>query len=192
MVMDALRAEGPRKAVHLATVCIPLAVWFLPERLWRWPLVALTVLVLAIDLLRLGDPRVRRFFGSLVGPALRRHEHNELLGSSYLAIGCLLAALVYPRPVAVAALGYLILGDGLAGLVGRTLGRHTLAFGKSWEGTVACFAASLIVGLLVLGDPRVAVLGALVATVVELLPLPLDDNLAIPLLCGTVLWWALL
>ena len=186
------RAEGPRKSLHLATVLIPLAVWFLPPALWRWPLVAVTVFVLALDFLRLGAPRIGRYVRALAGEALRRHERKELMGSSYLALGCLLAAFLFPRPVAVAAMGYLILGDGLAGLVGRTLGRRPLAFGKSVEGTLAGLVANLLVGALTVQELPAVLLGAGVASAVELLPLPLDDNLAIPLVSGTILWWALL
>jgi len=186
------RAEGLRKGLHLTTVLIPLAVWFLPPALWRWPLVALTLAVLALDFLRLGHPRIGRFVRGFAGQALRRHEHAELAGSSYLALGCLLAAMLFPRPVAVAAMGYLILGDGLAGLIGRTLGRRRLAFGKSVEGTLAGLVANLVVGLLVLPAWPLALLGAVLASLIELLPLPLDDNLAIPLISGTLLWWALL
>jgi len=186
------RAEGLRKGLHLATVLIPLAVWFLPPAHWRWPLVAVALTALALDFLRLGHPRVGRFVRGLAGQALRRHEHAELAGSSYLALGCLLAAFLFPRPVAVAAMGYLILGDGLAGLVGRTLGRRRLAFGKSVEGTLAGLGANLLVGLLVLPAWPLALLGAVAASAIELLPLPLDDNLAIPLISGTLLWWALL
>jgi dolichol kinase len=189
---DRQRAEGLRKSLHLAAVFIPLAVWFLPAALWRWPLVALTVAVLAFDFLRLGHPGVGRFVRAMAGAALRRHEREELAGSSYLALGCLLAALLFPRPVAVAAMGYLILGDGLAGLIGRAVGRVPLAFGKSLEGTLAGFAANLLVGLLAFRQLPPALLGAAVASAVEFLPLPLDDNLAIPLISGTVLWWALL
>lgn len=186
------RAEGARKALHLATVFIPLAVWFLDERVWRWPLMLLTVAVLILDFARLGSPRFGRFFRSLVGPALRRHEERELLGSSYLALSVLLSAYLFPRPIAVAAMGYLILGDGLAGLVGRNWGRIPLAFGKTLEGTLACLAANLLVGVLVLPTIEATLLGAALATAVEFLPLPVDDNLAIPIITGTLLWWAVL
>jgi dolichol kinase len=186
------RAEGLRKSLHLATVLIPLAVWYLPPASWRWPLVALALVVLAFDFLRLGHPGFGRYVRAMAGAALRRHEREDLAGSSYLVLGCLVAAFVFPRPVAVAAMGYLILGDGLAGLVGRNLGRVPLAFGKSLEGTLAGLAANLLVGALTLPGLPAVLLGAAVASTVELLPLPLDDNLAIPLISGTILWWTLL
>ena len=186
------KAELARKAIHLTTVFIPVGVWFLPVEIWRWPLILLTVAVLIVDFARLGHHPFARFFRSLVGPALRHHEERELLGSTYLALSCLLAAILFPKPIAVAAMGYLILGDGLAGLVGRSWGRVPLAFRKTLEGTVTCLLANLLVGILVLRDPQALLLGAAVATAVEFFPLPVDDNLAIPLVSGTVLWWAMI
>ncbi len=188
---DSKRTELLRKAIHLSTVFIPLVVWFLPERHWRW-LVLITLAVLVMDFARLGSRRFGRFFRSLLGPALRHHEERELLGSSYLAISCTVAAFLFPREIAVAAMGYLILGDGLAGLVGRSWGRIHLAFGKTLEGTLACLIANLGVGWLVLQDLPAVLLGAAVGTLVEFIPLPMDDNLAIPILAGTVLWWSML
>jgi dolichol kinase len=185
------RAEAVRKTIHLMTIFIPVMVWFLPERHWRW-LLLLTLAVLIMDFARLGSHRFGRFFRSLLGPSLRHHEERELLGSSYLAISCTVAAFLFPREIAVASMGYLILGDGLAGLVGRSWGRVPLAFGKTLEGTLACLIANLGVGWLVLQDFPAVILGAAVGTLVEFIPLPVDDNLAIPILAGTVLWWSML
>ncbi len=182
------KTEWARKALHLTTVFIPLAVWFLPPGLWRWPLVALALAVLVLDLARLGDPRFGTFFRQMLGPYLRQHEDRELLGSTYLALACLLSAFLFPKPVAVAVMGYLILGDGLAGLVGRSWGHLSLAFGKTVEGTLAGFAANLLVGVMIFRELGPALLGAGVASLAELLPLPLDDNFAIPIVSGTVLW----
>lgn len=187
-----LRGEWYRKGLHLAMMIIPLGVWFWPPAIWRWIFLLLTAAVLVLDFARLGDHRFGRFFRALVGPSLREHEERELLGSSYLALGCILAAFVYPKPVAVAAMGYIILGDGLAGLVGRNWGRVPLAFGKTLEGTLACLLACLLVGALVFRESAPTLLGAALATAIELLPLPVDDNLAIPVVTGAVLWWALI
>jgi dolichol kinase len=34
----------------------------------------------------------------------------------------------------------------------------------------------------------IALFGAVIASIIELLPMPLDDNLAIPIFCGGILW----
>ena len=182
------KAEVIRKSIHMATAFIPLAVWYLPPAIWRWPLIGLTLAILFMDLWRLGDPRFGLFFSQMLGPYLRRHEEKELLGSTYLAISCLLSALLFPKPIAVAVMGYLILGDGIAGLIGKNWGRHGLAFRKTIEGTSAGFLANLLVGVLVFGEAGPVLIGALVASLVELMPLPLDDNFAIPIVAGLVLW----
>ena len=177
--------------MHGAAVVIPLAVWLAPRWFWTALLPLATLVVVAADLVRLGHPRLRRFFREMLGASLRSHEQGELTGASWMMVACTLAAFLLPRDLAVAVMLYLIVGDGLAGFVGKSWGRHALLFGKSWEGTLAGLAANLAVGLLVFRDPAPALLGAGVASLVELLPLPLDDNLAIPLLSGLVLWGAL-
>ncbi len=180
-----------RKGVHGSAIIIPLGVWFLDPIIWRPLLYVGAALMLVIDLIRLGDPRIKEYVRLMIGPALRRHEDKELTGASYMAIACLIVAELFPLDVAVASMGYLIVGDGVAGLVGKTWGRHKFAFGKSWEGTASCFLANLVVGLLIFRRPEPALLGAFLGTVVELLPMPLDDNLAIPLLAGGILWAAI-
>ena len=185
------RSEFLRKSLHGLAIVIPLMVWFLPDRIWQVLLPLGTVGVLALDLARLGHPRLRQYFQRMVGPSLRRHERSELTGASYMSLACTIVAFLLPREIAVASMAYLILGDGLAGFVGESWGKRRLAFGKSWEGTLAGLAANLIAGWIVFREPAPTLLVAGVASIVELLPLPLDDNLAIPLLSGLLLWGAL-
>ena len=182
-----LRAELIRKSVHLATIFIPLTVWFMPRSFWKWPLILCTLLVLAVELLRFGHPGFGALFRRILGPYMRRHEKRELMGSTYLAAACLMSAFVFPREIAVAAMCYLILGDGLAGLVGSGCGRIKVGFGKTLEGTLSGFAINLLVGLIVFRASEPALLGAATASIVEYLPIPLDDNLAIPLVSGLIL-----
>jgi len=118
---------------------------------------------------------------------IREHESFNLLGSTYLLIAALLAVEIFPRPVAAAALGFTVLGDGMAALVGKAWGRHRF-FNKTLEGGVggllACLAwAAYLSGMGVL-PWGVTIAGALIASLVELLPIPLDDNLGITLASG--------
>ena len=78
----------------------------------------------------------------------------------------------------------LIIGDTMAAFVGTMWGR-TKIWGKSFEGSLAFFFSSCaILALLGRVGMQVAVVGALVATVVELLPLSINDNLTIPISSG--------
>ena len=86
--------------------------------------------------------------------------------------------------MAVLALSFLILGDTAAAIVGKSVGRVRI-FGKTLEGSLACFAVCYGLTAIMPGIPfPVGLIGAAVATVFELLPIPLDDNFRIPLSAG--------
>jgi dolichol kinase len=186
-------SEARRKAIHLASIVLPLDLlfafspWPHTVREWRWLLLAVALTVLVVDVVRVNDHRVRHFFRTVLGGILRDHEQGSLLGSTYLAIAALLAVEIFPRPVAAAALGFTVLGDGLAAMVGRGWGR-TRIFGKSLEGALGGLAGCLVWVAVVAGTGHlpwhVAIAGALIASLVEVLPIPLDDNLGITLISG--------
>jgi dolichol kinase len=65
--------------------------------------------------------------------------------------------------------------------------RKFLRNNKTLEGSLACFISCLIFGLWWLGNPWLALLGALTATAAELGNIALDDNIKIPLASGIVM-----
>ena len=182
-----LAAELKRKAIHLASLVIPLGYFASPASWYVWwerALLASVILSLAIEVFRLNHPRTRHVFRHYFGELLRNHEEATLLGSTYLLIACLLSIHLFPKPVAVLALSFLILGDTAAAIVGKSVGRVRI-FGKTLEGSLACFAVCYGLTAIMPGIPfPVGLIGAAVATVFELLPIPLDDNFRIPLSAG--------
>jgi len=186
-------AEAGRKAFHLGFIVLPLQLLYLwlpwPESRahWRLLLIAAVVVAVAVDLVRIHDYRVKRLFREFFGGMIREHEQFELLGSTYLLLASLLAIELFPRPMAAAAIGFTVLGDGLAAVVGRAYGRPRF-FGKSLEGSLAGLAACLGWAAFLAASGHlpwdVVVAGALVASLVEILPIPLDDNLGITLFAG--------
>ena len=141
----------------------------------------------SLDLARIHGHRFGAFFRRFFGEMIRRHEQTQLLGSTYLLLASLLAMDLFPRPIAAAAVGFTVLGDGVAAIVGRAYGR-TRFFGKSLEGAIGGLAACLLwAGYLVwlgLLPWPLGLAGALVASLAEILPIPLDDNLGITLFSG--------
>ncbi len=180
-------AELGRKAIHLTALVIPLGGYFSPLELTRWILFSVTVVALMAEYLRLSHQGVASVFERIFGSMLKHRERRFLTGSSYLLVSATACFFLFPRIIAVAALSFLILGDTAAALVGRRWGRKNL-FGKSLAGSLACLLACLLVGLLLPGLPRqTGVIGALGATLFELLPLRLDDNLIVPLASGLLM-----
>ena len=181
-------SEIKRKSIHLASLAIPIGYYLTPDswmRIWERALLASVILSLAIEVFRLNHPRTRHVFRHFFGELLRNHEEASLLGSTYLLIACLLTIHLFPKPVAVLALMFLILGDTVAAIVGKWIGRVRLIGGKTLEGSIACFLVCFGLTLLMPGvPPLVGLVGALTATIFELLPIPLDDNFRIPLSAG--------
>ena len=185
--------EAQRKIVHLAFILLPLELlhqwlpWPRGRGEWRAVLVTLVVVAIALDLVRLHDHRVKRFFRAFFGEMIREHEQFNLLGSTYLLLASLLAIELFARPMAAAAIGFTVLGDGIAAIVGRAYGR-TRFFSKSLEGAAAGLMGCLAWAAYLASSGHlpwtVAIVGALVASLVELLPIPLDDNLGITLFAG--------
>ena len=189
-------SEAQRKAIHIASIVLPLAIlyewppWPRGRAEWRWLLIALTLLAIAIDLVRIHERRARRFFRQFFGELIREHERWSLLGSTYLLIAALLAIEIFPLPVAAAALGFTVLGDSLAALVGKGWGKRRF-FDKTLEGAAAGLVGSLLWAAFLVAAGhlpwQIAVTGALAASLIEILPIPLDDNLGVTLFSGYVM-----
>lgn len=187
--LPGLRREAWRKAIHVASIALPLAVWWLPR---GWALALLfgaAGTALLVEVLRARVRPLRRLFLRRTRPLLRPRERRGLTGATYMAVAYALALLLFPMPIAVLAMLYNGLGDAAAALVGRRWGRHRVRSGKSWEGTGAAAAVNLAAGLLVPGiGPLAAAGGALAAALLELADPPPDDNPWVTLGGGAVVW----
>lgn len=185
-----LRPELQRKSFHLAMIVVPVWVYLMPPTPALLGLIIASFITVAVDLLRLSDHRLRRFFLRLFRSLIRPHEEEHLLGSTHYMIAALLSVIVFDHEVAIAALAFLVLGDAAAAIVGKRFGKP-LYWGKSPHGSIACFAICLAVGIPLLGSTPVALIGATAATVAEALPSPLDDNMRVPIFSGIAMQLAL-
>lgn len=180
---SSLRRELQRKSLHVGMIIVPVWVYLMPHTTALLGLILATFATVAIDLLRLSDHRLRRFFLRLFRSVIRPHEEEHLLGSTHYMIAALLSVVVFDHEIAIAALAFLVLGDAAAAIIGKRFGTPRF-WGKSPEGSFACFVVCLMVGWPVLGSPWLALVGAVTATVAEAMPSPLDDNMRVPIFGG--------
>jgi dolichol kinase len=181
------RTEILRKSIHFLIGLSPLLAAL------NYPVTVALLLAgvlgyIRMESLRLAGIRVP-LVSSLTGMASRDRDRGRfVLGPVTLALGALLALLMYDAPAASIAIYALAFGDGFASLIGKLFGRLRPAFlrGKSLEGCAACFCAALIAAHQVSHDYRIALAAALSAMVTEALPLEDYDNLALPLVVGLV------
>lgn len=189
-----------RRTFHLAAaLAIPVVALSLGYRPAVYLAAVAAATLAAAEALRLAVPAVNVRLIALLGPFLKPREKRSPTAATYMALASLLVLFLFGTPIAALALLYAALGDPAAGVVGtrygrlrvRVLGRRLGA--KSVEGTLAFFGASAAVALAlwaagVYGPLWPALVGAAVAALVEFLPIPVEDNLTVPLASGIVMW----
>jgi dolichol kinase len=205
--------ELPRRLWHIfGGLSLPIAGLLAPQDIFLPALVSITIVALIVEIVRLRSPRVNRRFVTVFRALLREREVSMLTGSTYLFIAASIVFVLCDKFIAATALAFVVVGDPVAGMVGERWAKprvsseernfsqasrspRNLRFrgvrGKSLEGSSACFAACLVVGVVLAAVIHVAlwvvVVGAICATVMESLSLPVNDNLSIPLVAAGVM-----
>lgn len=176
------RNEIYRKLIHIASSAFPLAYLFLLERTTiLWIVGVCAALLVAGELLRLRFSFFANLYRLLFSAVVRRKEDHRFTGATFVFSAAFLTILLFEKHVAVFALLILSFADSMAALVGKRWGRRPL-LDKTVEGTVTFLIVAVALAFALPGIPREAALvAALVATVVELLPSPINDNLLVPL-----------
>ena len=185
------RSEYFRKIIHIFILVIPFTyLFFLESRFQALRiLVPLTLFAIVIEYLRVRSAAIKKIFNNFLKSMLRIHEMDgKYTGATWVFISSTLTIAIFPKEIAIISLVYMSLGDTIAGLVGRKFGK-TKFYNKSIEGSLAGLIVCLLSGYLVnLTLPLVVVFsGAFAAMFIELLPMPIDDNLSVPLFAGTIM-----
>ena len=177
--------ELRRKSIHLLGLVLPILYVFTTRHTATIAVGALLAIVLGVELLKTLLPTFRVMFMRIFSPILRSQEQKGgLTGATYYLIGSFLCILLFDKTLAIVCLCFLTLGDLFAALIGKQWGRIKLFSRKSLEGSLACFIVCTAVALLIGLHPVVAIVGAFAATLIELLPTGVDDNITIPLISG--------
>lgn len=189
--------ELVRKSIHLCSLSIPIAYYFLSKPTALTILIPITAFFALSDILRLTHEPTRRWYDKLLGWLLRPHERHEmrkrLNGATYVLLSATLCIVAFPKLIFITAFSVLIISDTVAALVGRKFGRRPF-LNKTLEGTLGFLASATIV---VLATPKaeglpieyvVGIAAAVVGAIVEAYSAEVDDNLTIPLSIGATMW----
>ena len=182
--------EYLRKLIHIFNLSIPIGYMYIVPEKWMMVLIlfGISILFLFVDIMRHRVPIVKNLFGNIFGSMLRSHERDgKLTGATWVMFGSVITIMLFSKQVAIIALIFMSIGDTAAGLIGQRFGKHKI-WNKSWEGFIAGLAVCIIIALNYKLLPiHVSVAGAIAAMVMELLPIPLDDNFKIPLGAGAIM-----
>ncbi len=153
-------------------------------------LIFLIALVYTISELWRLEGRNLTFVSAVTRHAASQSElHGFAAAPLYFAGGILFTLVVFPHQASSAAIAMFCLGDSTASLFGGLIST-SLPFnkGKTWEGSLAGLFFAFLAGMFFLpGKPLVALAGAAIAMTVEVLPLPINDNVLIPVITGAAL-----
>lgn len=186
-------SELKRKFIHISSSWIAFAYIFLDKDIM---LVVLSLIFggsLLADILRVYWKWFNDLYMKVVGPVLRSHEVRlkgiTLTGATYLMFAALLSVVVFPREIAISAIFLMTIGDAAAAVVGKSFGKVKI-FTKTLEGSLAFFTAGVIIVLLApkmsnnIDEVYIGLAAVFLTSIVEVLPLKLDDNITVPISFG--------
>lgn len=192
------RPHTLRKVYHLlnGVFCFALYAFLLTKTQALVVLGTLGGILVMLDILRLRFPAVRNAALSVFGKVMRREELKSLTGNSFYILGIFVITLFFPKPIVLLSVLFLAIGDPIASIVGTAYGKTKLWNQKSLEGALANFASTALVTALMgtfyfhltAGQTLIlAIVGGLVSTTAELVPLKIDDNFTIPVISAILL-----
>lgn len=185
-----------RRIFHLvAASCTTLLALAIPEPAYMTLVGGGALLSLAADVGRQRSGLFNRVYMGTFRSILKPSEATDITGATYLLIAVFFAFYFFGMEVALPVLMFVAVGDPVAALVGaRSPGPRV--WGKSPVGSLAFVAASVAVWAVLAAAGFGAwswavMITAVFAAAVEFAPLPLDDNLTVPLLAGGFMTLAL-
>lgn len=183
------RSEILRESIHMGSFSVPfLCMYLLGIHL------ALTLILLAT--LFYGASEVARLQGvdfpvlpKITRKAANKPELYEFATSPIIfAFGIVISLILFPIPASYASIAVLTLGDSSATIFGGKFGSVRFPFnkGKNVEGSIFGFLFASL-GAMLFVSPIKALAAAALGILVESLPLPINDNLTVPLAAGLLL-----
>jgi HAD superfamily phosphoserine phosphatase-like hydrolase len=183
------RSEIIRETIHIGSFLVPfICVYLLESYLVSLLILLITLLYAASEVARLKGINFP-VFSTITWKAANKPELYEFATAPiFFALGITFSLILFPAPISYASIAVLTLGDGFATVFGRKFGSVAFPFnkGKNAEGSIFGFLFAFV-GAMLFVDPVGALMGAAVGMLVESLPLPVSDNLAVPLASGLVL-----
>ncbi len=183
------RSESIRETIHIGGFFVPfICIYMLGKFLVSSLIIFTTLLYIVSEVARLRGINLP-VLSAITWRAANIPELYEFATAPiFFALGIVFSLIIFPAPINYASITILALGDGFANIFGRRFGSVTFPFnkGKSVEGSIFGFLFASV-GTMVFVAPVKAFAGAAAGILIECLPLPISDNLAVPLASGLVL-----
>jgi phytol kinase len=179
--------EYTRKSIHLIFGIFFLSlIYFLGTTISIQIIGACLVLGIIVSLIIKHKTKIP-FLCSIV-ECVQRENERELPGKAaimfFISAIILLFLFSDNKTIILASLSVQVFADAFAAIIGINFGKHKILGKKTLEGSTACFITALLC-LNYFYPIQIALIAALIATIIELIPL--DDNLWVPLFTASAL-----
>lgn len=181
-----------RKAWRLGAIIFPLTYYFTNKITSLFVILPFLCIFIVLEILRFFIFRFNERLFISFRYILKEKEKKTLLSTTWFLLSVFLTVILFSKDIAIAAILFLIFSDASADIIGSKFGHIRILKTRTLEGSLAFFITCLIIGIIInftkinLGF-SVFIGGALAATVIELLPLPIEDNFTIALFSGIIM-----
>jgi dolichol kinase/phosphoserine phosphatase len=178
-----------RDAIHISGFSVPLACKYLLDPHTAAILIFLVAMLYSVsEIMRMFGRRLP-LISDVTRMAAGKSEFQELVAYPlFYALGIIMSLILFPVPISYVSIVVLTLGDGFASIFGKKFGRRPLPINKNktFEGSLGGLFLAFV-GSLMFVDPYRALAASFIGMLTEILPLPVNDNITIPLASGLTL-----
>lgn len=178
-----------REVIHISGFSVPIVCAHLVNRYMIASLIFLfTILYVTSETVRMFGARLPLISDITMMAAGKSELQDFVMSPIFYALGIIMSLIMFPEPIGYASIAVLTFGDGFASIFGEKLGRRYFSFkkNKTVEGSLGGFLFAFM-GSLLLIDPYGAFIASAGGMLAEVLPLPVNDNITIPLASGLIL-----
>lgn len=195
-VHDRTDLQLPRRLTHLGMGLFTTFIYgrFFAHQEAVYIIGSVSSIIYIIEQIRVHYPELTEKNKFLNHSLLRKGEQFKESAALPYIMGLLLTIISFPKAVAMASILTLALADPLSAIVGIKWGSRRFQNGKSFEGSAAFFSCCFFAVAIIFDQgpfgARMALsfwMGILM-TLFDQVPLKLDDNLTIPIICAFLLW----
>ena len=184
-----IKNELFRKSIHICNSLFAYALFFFDQREFAIIIGFCTIVILLFEIARIRSQKLNRLFMRILGQIIRDFEgRGRLTGATYVMVSSFFILILFDRYVCIASILIMSYSDTAAAIIGKKYGK-TKIFNKTLEGSLAFFLSSLIIVLAIYPEINLALglIAISLATLVESLPIKIDDNLTVPLTLAIIL-----
>ena len=183
-----IKNELLRKSIHICNSLFAYSLFIFDQKKFAIFIGFFTIAFLLFEILRIKHPDLNRFYNRFFGRVTRDFERGRLTGAAYVMISSFILLLFFDMYVCIASILIMSYSDTAAAIVGKKYGKVKI-FNKTLEGSFAFFVVGLFIILAIYPNISLfySLLALIIATIVELLPFKVDDNLSVPLTVALIM-----